>query len=112
MGRIKQVTQADLPLLGLCLVVVLFGSRQVCVYIYFHPMQVPILIAETILEHTLAGYLTMEVVFKVVIWNIIIDQHPLIASYAIPYQRHKVAVVDSANDLNLCLEFTLSLSTS
>lgn len=54
----------------------------------------------------------MEVVFESVIREKFINQHPLASCNAIPNKGHKVTVMDTADNLNLCLEFAFSLPTA
>lgn len=51
----------------------------------------------------------MEVVFKGVIRDKFINQHPLASCNAIPNKGHKVAVMDTADNLNLRLKLAFSL---
>lgn len=53
----------------------------------------------------------MEMVFKGVVGDELIDQNSLPVCNAIPGKGDEVAVVDAANDFNLCLKLTLSLPT-
>lgn len=53
---------------------------------------------------------TSKVIFKSVVGNKLIDEHPLRSSTAVSDQRHKVTMMDTTDDLNLSLKLSLSLS--
>lgn len=56
--------------------------------------------------------LTMKMILKGLIRNKVIYQHPLRASNAISNKRHEVTMVNATDDIDLCLEFPLTLSAS
>uniref|UniRef100_A0A0V0GKA6 Putative ovule protein n=1 Tax=Solanum chacoense TaxID=4108 RepID=A0A0V0GKA6_SOLCH len=56
--------------------------------------------------------LPMKMKFQGFVGNILIDQHSLAISNAISNKRNKVAMMNSANDINLCLKFSFTLSTA
>jgi hypothetical protein len=50
--------------------------------------------------------------FQCIVWNKFIDeQQPFVPRNAIADQRHKMPVMHPADNLNLCLELALSLTT-
>jgi hypothetical protein len=61
-----------------------------------------------------SGFLehTMKVKFKGGIGDELINQQSLTSFNAITNKGHKVAMMDAANNLNLSLKFSISLSTT
>lgn len=56
--------------------------------------------------------LTMKMIMKIVVWNIVVDKEPLMLRYTITHKRDQMAMVYSANNFNFCSELTLPLSTT
>lgn len=56
--------------------------------------------------------LTMKMKIQGVVWDKLINKHPLCPSNAISNQWNKMFVMDTANDFNLCPKFTLALETA
>ena len=54
----------------------------------------------------------MKVKFKGGIGDELINQQPFISCNAITNKGHKVAMMDTANNFNLSLKFTIPLSTT
>ena len=55
--------------------------------------------------------LTMEVVIKGVVRDKFIDKQPLLIVYTITHKRNQMAMMYTTDNLNLCSELAITLST-
>ena len=53
----------------------------------------------------------MEMKFQRIVWNKLVNKHSLVPADTISNQGNKMPMMDTANDLNLSLKFTLPLTT-